>query len=115
MIAFTRITRPLILLINGTASSIVRLCGYKQAGSGVMLHSVEELLLLIEDTEEAGILEPGQAEFVQNVFRLSGKRVADCLVPREKMAALELNTPSDKVLEAVRPAPYADAGVRGKS
>ncbi len=39
---------------------------------------------------------------MRNVFRLSNKRVRDCLIPREKMAALELNTASDKVLEAVR-------------
>ncbi|HEV3263136.1 MAG TPA: CBS domain-containing protein, partial [Gemmataceae bacterium] len=30
------------------------------------------------------------------------KRVKDCLVPREKMAALELHSPPDKVMEAVR-------------
>ena len=28
--------------------------------------------------------------------------MADCLVPRDKMAALELNTPPEKVMEAVR-------------
>src|SRR5437868_9824357 len=67
-----------------------------------MGHSVEELVLLIEDTEEAGILEPEQAEFVQNVFRLSGKKVRNCLVPQDKMATLELHTPPDRVLEAVR-------------
>src|SRR6185437_11521330 len=53
-------------------------------------------------TEEAGILDADQAEFVQNVFRLSNKRVLDCLVPLSQMAALELSTPPDKVLEAVR-------------
>src|SRR5439155_14711234 len=45
---------------------------------------------------------PEQAELVQNVFRLSNKKVSDCMVPRDKMASLELMTPSDKVLEAVR-------------
>src|SRR5205807_6095938 len=54
------------------------------------------------DTEEAGMLDPEQAQVVENVFRLSRKRVRDCLVPRDKMAALELSTPPDKVLEAVR-------------
>ena len=57
---------------------------------------------ITEDTEEAGILDPDQADFVENVFRLSNKRVRDCMVPREKMAALELGTPPDKVLDAVR-------------
>jgi CBS domain containing-hemolysin-like protein len=67
-----------------------------------MVHSVEELKLLIEDSEEAGVLDADQAAFVQNVFHLSNKRVIDCMVPRDKMAALELSTPPDKVLEAVR-------------
>ncbi len=99
---FSRLSRPLIVLMNGTASFILRRLGFHAASGEEMVHSVEELLLLIEDTEEAGILDPDQAEFVQNVFRLSNKRVGDCLVPRHRMAALELNTPPDKVLEAVR-------------
>ena len=67
-----------------------------------MIHSVEELLLLIEDTEEAGLLDPEQADLVENIFELSGKRVRDCLVPRDKMASLDLNTPSDQILAIVR-------------
>ncbi|HEY7426031.1 MAG TPA: hemolysin family protein [Gemmataceae bacterium] len=99
---FARLTRPLIVTMNGTANFILRRFGYRAASGEEMVHSVEELLLLIEDTEEAGILDPDQAEFVQNVFRLSNKRVLDCMVPLHKMAALELSTPPDKVLEAVR-------------
>jgi CBS domain containing-hemolysin-like protein len=99
---FARLTRPLIVAMNGTGNAILRACGYRPASGVHLVHSVEELLLLIEDTEEAGILDPDQAEYLQNVFHLSGKKVADCMVPRDKMAALELHTPPDKVMEAVR-------------
>jgi CBS domain containing-hemolysin-like protein len=99
---FARLSRPFIITMSGTANFILRCFGSKAASGEEMVHSVEELLLLIEDTEEAGILDPDQAEFVQNVFRLSNKRVRDCMVPLDKMAALELSTPPDKVLEAVR-------------
>jgi CBS domain containing-hemolysin-like protein len=102
LVVFARLTRPLTLLMTGTANFLVRRLGCEPARSEEMVHSVEELALLIEDTEEAGLLAPDQAEFVQNVFRLSNKRVSDCLVSRNKMAALELTTPPDKVLEAVR-------------
>jgi CBS domain containing-hemolysin-like protein len=102
LVVFARLTRPLTLIMSGTANFILRLLGYEPARGEEMVHSVEELMLLIEDTEEAGVLEPDQADFVQNVFRLSGKHVRDCLLPRDKMATLELTTPSDKVLEAVR-------------
>jgi putative hemolysin len=99
---FARLTRPLILLMGGTSNAILRLLGCRSPHGEEAVHSLEELELLIEDTEEAGVLAPEQADYVQNIFRLSGKRVKDCLVPRDQMAVLELHTPPDKVLEAVR-------------
>src|SRR5438445_8469511 len=88
--------------MNATGNVLLRKAGYTPSTGESMIHSVEELLLLIEDTEEAGLIDPDQADLVENVFELSSKRVRDCLVPREKMATLELNTPPEKVLEAVR-------------
>jgi CBS domain containing-hemolysin-like protein len=102
LLVFAWITRPLILAMNGTAIWITRSLGFEPPHGEQMVHSVEELALLIEDTEEAGILDPDQAEFVVNVFKLSNKLVRDCLVPRDKMATLELHTPPERVLEAVR-------------
>jgi len=99
---FARLSRPLVLLMNGTGNGILRLFGHKPAGTEAMVHSVEELSLLIEDSQDSGILSKKQAELVQKVFRLSGKKVKDCLVPRERMAALEVRTPPEQVLEAVR-------------
>src|SRR5438874_9255948 len=99
---FVMLSRPFIWIINLTANGILRFFGYEPASGEEMVHSVDELALLIEDTEEAGILDAEQAGMVQNVFRLSNKRVSDMMVPRDKMAALELTTPEPKVLDAVR-------------
>jgi CBS domain containing-hemolysin-like protein len=99
---FARLTRPLILLMNGTSTFILRRLGLEPPHGEEAAHSLEELALLIEDTEEAGLLHPEQAKYVQNVFRLADKRVKDCLVPRDKMAALELHAPPEKVMEGVR-------------
>ena len=99
---FVRLTRPFVALLNGTGNAILKRCGYEPAGSEANAHSVDELDLLIEDTREAGVISERQAEFARKVFRLSGKRVADCMVPRERMAALPLGTPPDRVLEQVR-------------
>jgi CBS domain containing-hemolysin-like protein len=99
---FMKIARPLIAVMNGFSNMVLRLLGFTPASSEESAHSIEELRLLIEDTEEAGIIGEDQAEFVQNVFMLSSKTVADCMVPRDQIAALELNSPPDKILEAVR-------------
>ncbi len=102
LLVFAFLTRPLILLINGTSTRLLHWLGFLTPPGEGMVHSVEELILLIEDTEEAGILDSDQADFVENVFRLSTKKVGQCMMPRDKMACLELNTPPDKVLEIVR-------------
>jgi putative hemolysin len=99
---FTWLTRPLVLLMNGTGNAVLGLFGYKPAGAEAMVHSVEELGLLIEDSQDSGILSKKQAELVQKVFRLSGQKVRDCMVPLEQMAALELNSPAEQVLETAR-------------
>jgi CBS domain containing-hemolysin-like protein len=102
LIVFARLTRPLTLLMSGTANRVLRLFGFEPAQGEESVHSVEELLLLIEDTEEAGVLDADTADYLENVFRLSGKKVRDCMIPADKMMALELNTPPEGVLEAVR-------------
>src|SRR6266545_4141061 len=56
LLVFAKLTRPLIRLMNGTANGLLRLAGYNPASREAMIHSVEELALLVEDTEEAGLL-----------------------------------------------------------
>ena len=77
-----------------------------------MVHSVDELGLIIEETRRAGVLPRDQAEYVRNVFRLPAKRVRDCLVPRARMAALELHMPQERISgRSPRRGPHANAGV----
>lgn len=94
--------RPLIAAMNGVGNFILRVSGFKSAGGESMIHSVEELQLLIEDTEEAGLLDEDQADLVQNVFEMTSKTVRDCMVSREKMASLSLTAPAEQILETVR-------------
>ena len=94
-------TRPLVVVMNGTGNWFVRLCGF-EASPESAIHSVEELALLVEESEVAGGLDADQAELLQNIFALDDKQVRDCMIPLEKMAAIELNTPLPKVLQKVR-------------
>ncbi len=99
---FTTVMRPFIAIINAVGNGLVRLLGYEPLSGHQMVHSVDELSLVIEETRRAGILPRDQAEYVRNVFRLPAKRVRDCMIPRERVAALELHMPEERILEAVR-------------
>jgi CBS domain containing-hemolysin-like protein len=102
MLLFNAFTLPIIKIMNGTALFVIRRMGISVSEVPVVAHSVEELKLLIEDTEEAGILEAEQATFLQNVFQLSSKTVSDCMIPRDKMAMIELSLPFEQVMELIR-------------
>jgi putative hemolysin len=99
---FGRVTGSLIRLMNGSSSWILRRLGYRDTGEAGEIHTVDELRILVEDTEEAGLLDSDAADMVLNVFALTDKTVRDCMVSREKMTALDVNTPPDKVLEVAR-------------
>lgn len=102
LLVVRKLSRPLIWIMRGTGNATLRLMGFRPAQPSESVHSVEELQLLIEDTEEAGILDEDQADIVQNVFMLSDKIVRDCMVPREKMAGLDISMTSDQIMAAVR-------------
>lgn len=99
---FARATSPILRVMNATGNVLLRILGYRTGEAEHAALSVEELKMMIEDTEEAGLLEAEQVTFVKNVFQLTDKRVRDCMIPREKMDALELRTKPARVLEIVR-------------
>jgi CBS domain containing-hemolysin-like protein len=99
---FARVSLPILKFMNGLSNGLIRLLRLKSSAGDGTIHSVEELRLIIEDTQEAGLLETDQALFLQNVFKLTDKTVRDCMVPREKMDALEINMPPEKILQIVR-------------
>lgn len=102
LMTFYKLTRPLIAVMNGAGNYFLKKAGFRPAEGAELVHSVEELQLLIEDTEEAGILGEEQAEIVTNAFELANKTVRDCMVPRERMAALDINMSSEAIMGAVR-------------
>ena len=99
---FGRAAGPVIALLNGSSGWFLRRLGYKGDDAAGEVHTVEELRLLVEDSEEAGELDEDAAEMVMNVFALRDKTVGDCMVPLEKVVALPLSAPPDAVLEAAR-------------
>ena len=112
---FSAVMRPAIAVMNATGNGVVRMLGFEPLSGHQMVHSVEELGLIIEETRRAGILPRDQAEYVRNVFRLPAKRVRDCLVPRERMASLDLHMPAGAHPGGgARRCAYPDASLRGK-
>ncbi len=102
LLVFSRIFRPFILFMNGSGNWVVRLLRLPPPRADQDVHSLQELGMLVEETAEAGMMATDQAEYVRNVFRLSGKRVRDVMVPREKVVTLSLQASPEEVLATCR-------------
>lgn len=99
---FAKIVQPVLMFMNALSGWLLRRMGLKSAGAEASIHTVEELQLIIEDTQEAGLLESDQAIYLRNVFELTDKTVRECMIPREKMDSIEINTASQQIVEKVR-------------
>jgi putative hemolysin len=99
---FSRFARPVIWFLNGTGNWLLRRIGFTPSGESDEVHTVEELRLIVEDTQEAGLLDSEQADFLRNVFALSDKTVIDCMVPKDKMTGLDVRAKRDEILAVVR-------------
>jgi putative hemolysin len=102
LLTFARVFRPFIHAIGGSSDLIVRLLRLPPTRADQDVHSLQELGMLVDETAEAGIMATDQAEYVRNVFRLSGKRVRDVMVPGERVVALSLNASPEEVLAICR-------------
>jgi CBS domain containing-hemolysin-like protein len=85
---FASATRPAIWLMNGCGSALVRALGVRPAGQAGRVHSAEELLLLVSEASESGEIRQDTGTMVGKVFGLSRRRVADLMVPRERVFAV---------------------------
>jgi CBS domain containing-hemolysin-like protein len=88
LIAFTVATNPFIWLLNGTANGLLRLFGARRPSERERVHSAEELLMLVEQSERSGGLEPETADKIERVFEFTDKRARDVMTARTDIVAL---------------------------
>jgi CBS domain containing-hemolysin-like protein len=102
LLTFGRAFRPFIRLIGSSSNWAVRMLRLPPQPAEQAVHSVEELQMLVKETEEAGVIPEDQAIYVRNVFRLSDKHVRDIMVPREKVVAIPVTASEEEVLATAR-------------
>ena len=102
LLAFAHLFRPFIRAIGGSSNLVVRALRLPAQPQEQIVHSVDELSRLVEETEEAGIIPSDQAGYVRKVFELADKHVRDIMVPREKVVTLSLEASEEEILETAR-------------
>jgi putative hemolysin len=90
---------PLIWSMNALGNAVLRILHLPPPEEGQGVYSVEELHLLIVQSHQAGILEDIERRLMQRGVQFSDLRVADVMIPRVDIVALDLTLPEDEVLD----------------
>ncbi len=106
LLLFGRTFRWAIWLMNSAGNALVRLLGVRPTEKQRMVHSPEELSLLVSEAHEAGEIRPYAGRILANVFRVSRIRVRDVMIPRERVFAIERRIAPDALLDALRESAY---------
>jgi putative hemolysin len=75
-------------LLDGIAEKIVRSLGVSTLHSHAVVHSAEELQVLIEQARERGLLQASEMQFIRGMMELAQVQVRELMVPRPDIHAL---------------------------
>ena len=93
---------PIIWMLNRTTNRILRLVGIKPASDTEMVHSQEELRLILAHSEKAGILSEENREIIEGVFQFSKRTARQIMVPRTDVSVLSTMKSIEENLEIIR-------------
>ena len=100
-----RLFSPVIGFLNGSGALALRLFGIHQAGHR-HIHSPDEIDLLIAESRDGGLLEPDEHRRLRRALQLGIRPARHLMVPRPQIAAIEISTPLDRVMEVVAESPF---------
>lgn len=95
-----------IKFLNGSGIAILKLFGVPST-SHRHVHSPEEIALLIAESRDGGLLEPQEQVRLHRALRLGLRSARQLMVPRSRLAGIEVTTPFDEVLDIVAASPYS--------
>ena len=95
MYAITKIFTPFIFLLNGLGNWLLSLIKIPPAHSAHIVHSVEELDMIINESHKEGVLNDTEKEILQNVFKFSDILAKQVMVPRPDVVGVPIDISID--------------------
>lgn len=93
LIIFTKVFGPFIKTLNWVGLTIVRTLSLKLPSKRQLVHSEEEIQIILSQSEAVGVIEKSEAQMVRNVFRLGDVLVNTVMVPKKNIKMLSSSMP----------------------
>lgn len=114
MIAMTAALRPIIWLLTVSTNGVLRLCGIDPEDNAEEV-SEEEIIMMLDEGEEAGSIESGEKELIKNVFSLNDTTAEDVMVHRSQVTFLRRDDARTTLLNEIAESGYSRFPVYGEN
>jgi CBS domain containing-hemolysin-like protein len=95
------------IAILDRSAAVLRMLLRMPTASHRHVHSPDEIELLIAESRDGGLLEPQEQKRLRRALRLGLRDARQLMVPRDRFAAVEANTPLRDALNLVADSPYS--------
>jgi CBS domain containing-hemolysin-like protein len=106
MRASLAVFKPLIFILNGSGSLVLRLFGSRHSGHR-HVHSPEEIEMLIAESRDGGLLEPDEQRRLHRALRLGHRTARDLMVPADRLSMIDADTPLEQAMQTAAASPYS--------
>ena len=101
IIGFTKVMRPFIWALNGSARLLVGIFGLKPESEKELAHSEEELRLLLSESYRRGEINQNELTYVNNIFEFDERVAKEIMVPRTEMSTFSISDSIDEVMDKI--------------
>ena len=108
------IFRPAIWLLNGAGNALLRLFKIEPASGHELVHSVEELKMLVSASAGSGVVEDEAEEMLRAVFDFGETLVRLVMIPRTEMIAIPVDSSLEEALQVAIEHQYTKLPVYGE-
>lgn len=105
MMILARITHPLVVVLSGSCSLILRLLGARRREEPPVTD--DEIKVLMEQGAEAGVFHESEQEIVSNVLRLDEQRISAIMTPRRDMVVVDLDEDEAACWQTIVDSPFS--------
>jgi CBS domain containing-hemolysin-like protein len=104
---FIQIFRPFITLLDKATAAVLRLLRMQPIAGHQTVYTLDELKLLVRESQEGGALEPRQEEMLQKVFQFGERQVHEVMIPRPDVIGVEVDAGVEDLLGLFAEASHA--------
>lgn len=97
MQVITFIFNPFIWMLNGFGNLVLKAFNIPHTHKGSLVHSTEELDMLVNASYNGGVLNETEKEMLHNVFKFSDLTAKQVMIPRTDMVCIPIDMPMEEL------------------